>query len=205
MKFNLKFATTENTCILVSYTSICALLISIQRFAIFHFGHFVYFTYISIILGAATALNNIERKLGVIHTINASRILRSRIPLFPKLNDVALYKQVLATNAILTKLDGAKALAVYRAEKRFHNEEEMGSSIEEEVDSLRDELASAEKDLSEETDKELEDEREAQEKIQEAMERNKFVAKKTAFALSAIENYLKKLQSDESKLKRLRF
>lgn len=176
--------------------------VSIQRFVSFHFE---YFTYVSIILGAATALNNIERKLGVIHTINASRILRSRIPSFPKLNDVALYKQVLATNAILTKLDGAKALAVYRAEKRFRNEEEMGSSIEEEVDSLRDELASAEEDLSEETDKELEDEREAQEKIQEAMERNKFVAKKTAFALSAIENYLKKLQSDESKLKQLRF
>lgn len=157
------------------------------------------------ILGAATALNNIEKKLGVIHTVNASRILRSRIPQFPKLNDVALYKQVLDTNAILTKLDGAKDLAVYRAEKRFHNEEETGSSIENEVDSLRDELASAEQELSDETEKELEDEREAQEKIQEAMERNQLVAKKTAFALTAIENYLEKLQSDESKLKRLRF
>ena len=186
-----------------SYTSTCNLLISIHQYARFQFA--VIFIDLSTILGAATALNNIEKKLGVVHTINASKILRSRIPQFPKLNDVALYKQVLATNAILTKLDGAKALAVYRAEKRFRNEEEMGSSIEEEVDSLRDELASAEEDLSEETDKELEDEREAQEKIQEAMERNKLVAKKTAFALTAIENYLEKLQSDESKLKRLRF
>ena len=163
------------------------------------------FQCIFFIVEAATALNNIEKKLGVIHTANASRILRSRIPQFPKLNDVALYKQVLATNAILTKLDGAKALAVDRAEKRFRNEQETGSSIEEEVDSLRDELASAEEELSDETDRELEDEREAQEKIQEAMERNQLVAKKTAFTLTAIGNYLEKLQSDESRLKRLRF
>lgn len=150
-------------------------------------------------------MNNIEKRLGVIHTHNASRILRSRIPQFPQLNDVALYKQLLKTDAILTKLDGAKELAIYRAEKRFRNEEETGSSIAEEVVSLRDELASAEKELSDETDAELEDEREAQEKIEEAMQRNKLVAKKTAFALMAIENYLQKLQSDESKLKRLRF
>lgn len=150
-------------------------------------------------------MNNIEKRLGVIHTRNASRILRSRIPQFPQLNDVALYKQLLKTDAILTKLDGAKELAIYRAEKRFRNEEETGSSIAEEVVSLRDELASAEKELSDETDAELEDEREAQEKIEEAMQRNKLVAKKTAFALMAIENYLQKLQSDESKLKRLRF
>lgn len=156
-------------------------------------------------VGATTALNNIEKRLGVIHTRNASRILRSRIPQFPQLNDVALYKQLLKTDAILTKLDGAKELAIYRAEKRFRNEEETGSSIAEEVVSLRDELASAEKELSDETDAELEDEREAQEKIEEAMQRNKLVAKKTAFALMAIENYLQKLQSDESKLKRLRF
>lgn len=156
-------------------------------------------------VGATTALNNIEKRLGVIHTHNASRILRSRIPQFPQLNDVALYKQLLKTDAILTKLDGAKELAIYRAEKRFRNEEETGSSIAEEVVSLRDELASAEKELSDETDAELEDEREAQEKIEEAMQRNKLVAKKTAFALMAIENYLQKLQSDESKLKRLRF
>lgn len=150
-------------------------------------------------------MNSIEKKLGVIHTINASRILRSKIPQFPKLSDVAIYKQLLETNAILAKLDGAKVLAIDRAEKRFRNEEETGSSINQEVDSLRDELASAEEELSEETDREMEDEREAQEKIQEAMERNKLVAKKTAFALTAIENYLEKLQSDESKLKRLRF
>ena len=159
----------------------------------------------SVIVGAATALNSIEKKLGVIHTINASRILRSKIPQFPNLSDVAIYKQLLETNAILAKLDGAKVLAIDRAEKRFRNEEETGSSINQEVDSLRDELASAEEELSEETDREMEDEREAQEKIQEAMERNKLVAKKTAFALTAIENYLEKLQSDESKLKRLRF
>ena len=156
-------------------------------------------------VGATTALNNIEKRLGVIHTRNASRILRSRIPQFPQLKDVALYKQLLKTDAILTKLDGAKELAIYRAEKRFRNEEETGSSIAEEVVSLRDELASAENELSDETDAELEDEREAQEKIEEAMQRNKLVAKKTAFALTAIENYLQKLQSDESKLKKLRF
>lgn len=150
-------------------------------------------------------MNNIEKRLGVVHTRNASRILRSRIPQFPNLNDVALYKQLLATDAILTKLDGAKTLAVYQAEKRFSNEEETGSSIAEEVDSLRDELASAEKELSDETEAEMEDEREAQEKIEEAMARNKLVARKTAFALMAIENYLQKLQSDEGKLKRLRF
>lgn len=150
-------------------------------------------------------MNNIEKRLGVVHTRNASRILRSRIPQFPNLNDVALYKQLLATDAILTKLDGAKTLAVHRAEKRFRNEEETGSSIAEEVDSLRDELASAEKELSDETEAEMEDEREAQEKIEEAMARNKLVARKTAFALIAIENYLQKLQSDEGKLKRLRF
>ena len=150
-------------------------------------------------------MNNIEKKLGVVHTRNASRILRSRIPQFPNLNDITLYKQLLATDEILTKLDGAKTLAVYRAEKRFRNEEETGSSIEQEVDSLRDELASAEKELSDETEAEMEDEREAQEKINEAMERNKLVAKKTAFALMAIENYLQKLQKDESKLKLLRF
>ena len=121
------------------------------------------------------------------------------------MSDVALYKQLLATDAILTKLDGAKTLAVYRAEKRFHNEEETGSSIADEVDSLRDELASAEKELNEETEAEMEDEREAQEKLEEAMQRNKLVAKKTAFALAAIENYLQKLESDESKLKLLRF
>ena len=96
-------------------------------------------------------------------------------------------------------------MAVHRAEKRFRNEEETGSSIAEEVDSLRDELASAEKELSDETEAEMEDEREAQEKIEEAMARNKLVARKTAFALMAIENYLQKLQSDEGKLKRLRF
>ena len=150
-------------------------------------------------------MNNIEKKLGVVHTRNASRILRSRIPQFPNLNDITLYKQLLATDEILTKLDGAKTLAVYRAEKRFRNEEETGSSIAQEVDSLRDELASAEKELSHETEAEMEDEREAQEKINEAMERNKLVAKKTAFALMAIENYLQKLQKDESKLKLLRF
>lgn len=150
-------------------------------------------------------MNNIEKRLGVVHTRNASRILRSRIPQFPNLNDVALYKQLLATDAILTKLDGAKTLAVHRAEKRFRNEEETGSSIAEEVDSLRDELASAEKELSDETEAEMEDEREAQEKIEEAMARNKLVARKTAFALMAIENYLQKLQSDEGKLRRLRF
>ena len=150
-------------------------------------------------------MNNIENKLGVVHTRNASKILRSRIPQFPHLNDIALYKQLLATDEILTKLDGAKTLAVYRAEKRFRNEEETGSSIAQEVDSLRDELTSAEKELSDETEAEMEDEREAQEKIEEAMERNKLVAKKTAFALTAIENYLQKLQKDESKLKRLKF
>jgi len=154
---------------------------------------------------AATALNNIEKRLGVVHTHNASRILRSRIPQFPNLNDVALYKQLLTTDAILTKLDGAKMLAVSRAEKRFRNEEETGSSITKEVHSLRDELATAEKELSDETEAEMEDERVAQEKLEEAMNRNKVVAKKTAFALAAIENYLEKLQSDESKLKRLRF
>ena len=159
----------------------------------------------SSIVGAATALNNIEKRLGVVHTHNASRILRSRIPQFPNLNDVALYKQLLTTDAILTKLDGAKMLAVSRAEKRFRNEEETGSSITEEVHSLRDELATAEKELSDETEAEMEDERVAQEKLEEAMKRNKIVAKKTAFALAAIENYLEKLQSDESKLKRLRF
>lgn len=150
-------------------------------------------------------MSNIEKKLGVVHTRNASRILRSRIPQFPNLNDITLYKQLLATDEILTKLDGAKTLAVHRAEKRFRNEEETGSSIAQEVDSLRDELASAEKELSDETEAEMEDEREAQEKINEAMERNKLVAKKTAFALMAIENYLQKLQKDESKLKLLRF
>lgn len=157
------------------------------------------------IVGAATALNNIEKKLGVVHTRNASRILRARIPQFPNLKDITLYKQLLATDEILTNLDEAKTLAVYRAEKRVRNEEEAGSSIAQEVDSLRDELASAEKELSDETEAEMEDEREAQEKINEAMERNKLVAKKTAFALMAIENYLQKLQTDESKLKRLRF
>lgn len=150
-------------------------------------------------------MNNIEKKLGVVHTRNASRILRSRIPQFPNLKDITLYKQLLATDEILTNLDEAKTLAVYRAEKRFRNEEEAGSSITQEVDSLRDELASAEKELSDETEAEMEDEREAQEKINEAMERNKLVAKKTTFALMAIENYLQKLQTDESKLKRLRF
>ncbi|XP_022790188.1 uncharacterized protein LOC111329688 [Stylophora pistillata] len=156
-------------------------------------------------LKAATALNNIEKKLGVVHTINASRILRSKIPQFPKYGDVALYQQLLETNQILTKLDGAKFLAVDRAERRFRNEEETGSSITQKVDSLRDELASAEEELSEETDREMEDEREAQEKIQEAVERNKIIAKKTAFALTAIENYLEKLQLDEAKLKRFQF
>ena len=156
-------------------------------------------------LGAATALNNIEKKLGAVHTRNASKILRSRIPHFPKLSDVALYKQLLATNSILTKLDGAKELAVYRAEKRFRNEEETGNSIAEEVDSLKDELASAERELKDETEAEMEDEREAQLKLEEAMQRNKLVAKKTSFALEAIEKYLQKLQSDERKLKKFRF
>ena len=151
-------------------------------------------------------MNNIEKKqLGVVHPRNASRILRSKIPQFPHLNDITLYKQLLATDEILTKLDGAKTLAVYRAEKRFRNEEEAGSSIAQEVDALRDELASAEKERSDETEAEMEDEREAQEKRNAAMERNKLVAKRTAIALMAIENYLQKLQIDESKLKRLRF
>ena len=150
-------------------------------------------------------MDNIEKKLGVFHARNASRILRSKIPQFPHLNDITLYKQLLATDEILTKLDGAKTLAAYRAEKRFRNKEEAGSSIAQEVDSLRDELASAEKELSNETEAEMEDEREAQEKINEAMERNKLVAKKTESSVMAIENYLQKLQTDESKLKRLRF
>ena len=118
---------------------------------------------------------------------------------------MALYKQLLATNSILTKLDGAKELAVYRAEKRFRNEEETGSSIAEEVDSLKDELASAERELKDETEAEMEDEREAQLKLEEAMQRNKLVANKTSFALEAIEKYLQKLQSDERKLKKFRF
>ena len=150
-------------------------------------------------------LDNIEKKLGVGHTLNASRILRSKIPYFPKMSKVALYKQLLQTNAILTKLEGAKTLAVDRAEIGFRSEEKTGSSIEEEVDSLKQELASAEDELSAETEVELEDEREAQEKLQEAVTRNRIIAKKTALALSSIESYLEKLESDESRLERLRF
>ena len=121
------------------------------------------------------------------------------------MKDASLYKQLLETNKMLTKLDGAKELAIYRAEKRFRNEEKTGSSITAEVDTLKDELASAEKELTDETGAEMEDEREAQQKIDEAIRRNKLVSKKTAYALGAIENYLQKLQSDERKLKQLRF
>ena len=121
------------------------------------------------------------------------------------MKDASLYKQLLATNRMLTKLDGAKELAIDRAEKRFRNEEKTGSSITTEVDSLKDELYSAEKELTDETGAEMEDEREAQQKIDEAIRRNKLVSKKTAYALEAIENYLQKLQSDERKLNQLRF
>ncbi|XP_068692157.1 uncharacterized protein [Montipora foliosa] len=154
---------------------------------------------------AAKALNNIEKRLGVIHTRNGSKILRSRIPEYSRLNDAHLYKQLLATNKILTKLDGAKELAIYRAEKRFRDEEKTGSSIAKEVDSLRNKLASAEGELSKETEAEIEDERKAQEKIDEAIRRNKLVVKKATFSLSAIEAYLQKLRSDEKKLNQLKF
>ena len=158
------------------------------------------------IIGAAKALNDIEKRLDVLQTRNASNILRSRIPEYLGMKDASLqYKQLLATNRMLTKLDGAKELAIDRAEKRFRNEEKTGSSITTEVDSLKDELYSAEKELTDETGAEMEDEREAQQKIDEAIRRNKLVSKKTAYALEAIENYLQKLQSDERKLNQLRF
>lgn len=157
------------------------------------------------IIGAANALNNIEKRLDVLQTRNVSKILRSRIPEYLGMKDASLHKQLLATNKMLTKLDGAKELAIYRAEKRFRNEEKTGSSITTEVDSLKDELASAEKELADETGAEMEDEREAKQKIDEAIRRNKLVSKKTAYALGAIENYLQKLQSDERKLNQLRF
>ena len=150
-------------------------------------------------------MNNIEKRLGVIHTRNGSKILRSRIPEYSRLKDAPLYKQLLATNKILTKLDGVKELAIYRAEKRFRDEEKTGSSIAKEVDSLRDKLASAEGELSKETEAEIEDERKAQEKIDEAIRRNKLVVKKATFSLSAIEAYLQKLRSDEKKLNQLKF
>lgn len=157
------------------------------------------------IIGAAKALNDIEKRLDVLQTRNASNILRSRIPEYLGMKDASRYKQLLATNRMLTKLDGAKELAIDRAEKRFRNEEKTGSSITTEVDSLKDELYSAEKELTDETGAEMEDEREAQQKIDEAIRRNKLVSKKTAYALEAIENYLQKLQSDERKLNQLRF
>ena len=149
---------------------------------------------------AASAVDAIEDKVGTEHTLNASRVLRSRIPENPNLKTNKLYQQILATNALLTKLEGAKIMAESRAEKIFEGEEEMGHSIENEADLIRGELASIEKELRENIAKELEEEKEAKEKIRNADRENAETYEKTSEALMKVEKYLMKLEQDEKRL-----
>ncbi|XP_048587448.1 uncharacterized protein LOC116607005 isoform X2 [Nematostella vectensis] len=113
------------------------------------------------------------------------------------------YQQILAMNNIITKIDGAKILALNDANTTYENRAEVTKSIADDADSIISELASTENELALDTSVELQDEQQAKSKLRDAAFRNYQAARKTTQALKRIEKYLRKLGKNEKKLREI--
>ncbi|XP_031565965.1 uncharacterized protein DDB_G0286591-like isoform X2 [Actinia tenebrosa] len=159
-------------------------------------------TKLDLVQKAAAALNNIEEKIGANETRNFAKKLKDKLPdLSAQKNNT--YQKILAINSVITKMDGARLLALDKANTSYNSKAEIENSMSKVAGSVLDELKSTEKELSDDTEMEIEDEIEADRKIRDAKTRNYKAAVKTAQALEKIEGYLKQLENDENRLRTL--
>ena len=90
----------------------------------------------------------------------------------PSFRKNSVYKGILKQNDIITKLDGAKIIAVNKAQRKYDKVEKAGEKVVEEVEEVEREVASAENEIEHDSQIELEDEKIASRKIDEAAEVN---------------------------------
>lgn len=162
-------------------------------------GHFLL---LLIFAEAAAALNNIEEKIGANETRNFAKMLKYKLPdLSAQKNKT--YQKILALNNVITKMDGARLIALDKANISYNVKAKIENSMSKVAGNVLDELKSTERELNDDTEMEIEDEIEADRKIRDAKTRNYKAAVKTAQALEKIEEYLKQLENDEHRLRAL--
>jgi cell division protein ZapA (FtsZ GTPase activity inhibitor) len=140
--------------------------------------------------------------MGANETRNFARVLKSTLPDSPVQKNKT-YQKILALNKVITKMDGARIIALEKANTSYYDQANIEQSMSVVAGNVLDELQSTEKELSDETEMEIEDEIEADRKIRDAKTRNYKAAVKTTQALKKIEGYLKQLENDENKLRSL--
>ena len=145
----------------------------------------------------------LEEQVGADEIRNASKVLHLRLPHNPSFRNNPAYRQVLKQNDIITKLDGAKIIAMDKAERKYDQVEKAGEKVSQEVGEVEEEVASAEKEIENDAEAELEDEKIAQEKLEEAAKLNVRAIRHTAKSLNRIRKLLHELENDERVLKEM--
>lgn len=185
----------------------------VERYTMYHvpytmsvcitgFFNVIIFFLLLIFVEAAVVLNNIEEKIGANETRNFAKILKYKLPdLSIQKNET--YQKILAINNVITKMDGARLIALNKANTSYNAKANIENSMSKVAGNVLDELKSTEKELNDDAEMEIEDEIEADRKIRDAKTRNYKAAVKTAQALEMIEGYLKQLENDENRLRAL--
>ena len=148
-------------------------------------------------------MDKIEKEVGAAEIKNDSKVLHERLKHNPSFSNNSLYKNILKQNDVITRLDGAKIIAVNKAQQKYDKVKRAGKQVAEEVEEVQDEVNSAEKEIENDSEVELEDEKLASEKIAEAAEVNIKAIRSTAKSLNRIRKLLKKLETDEAALKKM--
>ncbi|KAK3740336.1 hypothetical protein QZH41_009416, partial [Actinostola sp. cb2023] len=158
---------------------------------------------LTLVQKAASALTDIEKRIGANDTRNIAKVIKSRIAELP-VSKYESYRRILAVNKIIAKMDGAKIIAESNANKTYSNRDEIEKNMTETATKVLRELSSTEKELDDDTKVEMEDEREAGRRIEDAERRNYMVALKSGETLKKIEGYLDQLEKEEMQLRSLK-